>query len=64
MVLKTTETFNDSISGNISLNEAGDRIGETYDFWTVSKNPHTNGYFWRTDGFASSPPSLSSASKH
>ncbi|HET7644649.1 MAG TPA: ABC transporter substrate-binding protein [Nitrososphaeraceae archaeon] len=59
IVLKTTETFNDSITGKISLNEAGDRIGESYDFWTVSKNPHKSGYFWQTDRFASLSPSTS-----
>ncbi|MGE3859726.1 MAG: ABC transporter substrate-binding protein, partial [Nitrososphaeraceae archaeon] len=53
IVLKTTETFNDSISGKILLNDAGDRIGENYDFWTVAKNPHKNGYFWQTDRFPS-----------
>ena len=63
IVLKTTETFNDSISGKISLNEAGDRIGENYDFWTVSKNPHKSGYFWQTDRLAP-PLSPSSASNH
>ncbi len=62
IVLKTTETFNDSISGKILLNDAGDRIGENYDFWTVAKNPHKNGYFWQTDHFPSS--SVSSTSNH
>jgi hypothetical protein len=37
----------DELSGKIVLNQAGDRISESYDFWTISKNDH--GYEWKRE---------------
>lgn len=48
IVIETAESF-DGISGKIKLNEAGDRIGENYDFWTVSKDEHNGHYIWKIE---------------
>ena len=49
IVFETAESFDDGISGKIQLNEAGDRIGENYDFWSVSKDVQKSHYIWRTE---------------
>jgi branched-chain amino acid transport system substrate-binding protein len=49
VVLETVESFDDGISGKIQLNDAGDRIGENYDFWTVTKDNEKNHYVWKIE---------------
>ena len=49
IVSKTTESFDNGISGKIQLNDAGDRIGEDYDFWHISKDPLKSHYVWKTE---------------
>ncbi|HZB65406.1 MAG TPA: hypothetical protein VE307_08860, partial [Nitrososphaeraceae archaeon] len=49
IVIETAESFDDGISGKIQLNDAGDRIGENYDFWSVSKHPQKNQYAWKIE---------------
>jgi ABC-type branched-subunit amino acid transport system substrate-binding protein len=49
IVITTSESF-PGISGKIELNEAGDRIGENYDFWRVSKHPQKDYYVWKSEG--------------
>lgn len=49
IVFETVESFDDGISGKIQLNGAGDRIGENYDFWHVSKDAQKSHYVWRTE---------------
>ncbi|MGE5705337.1 MAG: hypothetical protein ACM3XP_01300, partial [Nitrososphaerales archaeon] len=47
IVIETAESF-DGSSGKIKLNEAGDRTGGNYDFWTVSKDEQKKGhYIWK-----------------
>jgi ABC-type branched-subunit amino acid transport system substrate-binding protein len=48
IVFETAESF-DGISGKIRLNEAGDRIGGNYDFWTVAKDNDTQSYEWEKE---------------
>ncbi len=49
IVFETAESFDKGISGKIQLNNAGDRIGENYDFWSVSKHPQKDYYVWKTE---------------
>ena len=49
IVFETVESFDDGISGKMQLNEAGDRIGENYDFWRVTKNIEKNHYIWKAE---------------
>ena len=51
IVITTSESFNDGISGKIKLNKAGDRIGGNYDFWIVSKDIDSNNdhYGWQIE---------------
>jgi ABC-type branched-subunit amino acid transport system substrate-binding protein len=49
IVFETAESFDNGISGKIQLNDAGDRIGESYDFWSVTKHPQKNQYGWKTE---------------
>jgi ABC-type branched-subunit amino acid transport system substrate-binding protein len=48
IVITTSESF-PGISGKIELNEAGDRIGENYNFWSVSKHPQKDYYVWKSE---------------
>ncbi|MGH9981311.1 MAG: ABC transporter substrate-binding protein [Nitrososphaeraceae archaeon] len=48
IVSETTESFDKGISGKIQLNDAGDRIGENYDFWHISKDIQKSHYVWKT----------------
>ena len=49
IVANTTESFDNGISGKIQLNDAGDRIGEDYDFWHISKDPLKSHYIWKSE---------------
>ena len=49
IVVKTAESFDKGISGKIQLNDAGDRIGEDYDFWRISKDVQQSHYAWKTE---------------
>jgi branched-chain amino acid transport system substrate-binding protein len=50
IVFETAESFDDGISGEVKLNEAGDRIGGNYDFWIISKDDHNNDHFgWKVE---------------
>jgi len=49
IVFKTAESFDKGISGKIQLNDAGDRIGEDYDFWRISKDVQQSHYAWKTE---------------
>ena len=49
IVVKTAESFDKGISGKIQLNDAGDRIGEDYDFWRISKDVQQTHYAWKTE---------------
>ena len=49
IVFKTAESFDKGISGKIQLNDAGDRIGEDYDFWHISKDVQQSHYAWKTE---------------
>jgi ABC-type branched-subunit amino acid transport system substrate-binding protein len=49
IVFETAESFDKGISGKIQLNDAGDRIGENYDFWSVSKNTEKSHYVWKIE---------------
>ncbi|HEX7141597.1 MAG TPA: ABC transporter substrate-binding protein [Nitrososphaeraceae archaeon] len=49
IVLTTAESFDNGISGKIQLNDSGDRIGENYDFWGVTKHPQKNQYVWKIE---------------
>ena len=50
IVIATSESFDNGISGKIKLNEAGDRIGGNYDFWIVSKDDHNNEHYgWKVE---------------
>jgi branched-chain amino acid transport system substrate-binding protein len=46
LVVETVESF-EGMSGHIKLNEAGDRIGGTYDFWTIGKDHDSQNYEWK-----------------
>jgi ABC-type branched-subunit amino acid transport system substrate-binding protein len=48
IVFETVESFDDGISGKIQLNDAGDRIGENYDFWSISKDVKKSHYVWKS----------------
>jgi branched-chain amino acid transport system substrate-binding protein len=48
IVFETVESFDDGISGKIQLNDAGDRIGENYDFWSISKDVQKSHYVWKS----------------
>jgi len=49
IVFKTAESFDNGLSGKIQLNDAGDRIGEDYDFWSISKDVQKSHYIWKTE---------------
>jgi branched-chain amino acid transport system substrate-binding protein len=49
IVFETAESFSKGMSGKIQLNKAGDRMGENYDFWGVSKHPQQGYYLWKTE---------------
>jgi ABC-type branched-subunit amino acid transport system substrate-binding protein len=49
IVIETAESFDNGISGKIQLNDAGDRIGENYDFWSVTKHSQNNQYTWKIE---------------
>jgi ABC-type branched-subunit amino acid transport system substrate-binding protein len=49
IVPETAESFDDGISGKITLNKAGDRIGGNYDFWIVAKDNDTQSYEWQKE---------------
>jgi branched-chain amino acid transport system substrate-binding protein len=51
IVIETAESFDDGISGKIQLNDAGDRIGENYDFWSISKDAQKSHFVWKTEMF-------------
>jgi hypothetical protein len=45
-----TASLHNGISGNIILNDAGDRINANYDIWSVTKSKlDTDQYIWRHD---------------
>jgi hypothetical protein len=47
---KCRKVTENGISGNIVLNDAGDRINANYDIWSVTKsNLDTDQYIWRHD---------------
>lgn len=46
IVFNTAESFDNGISGKIQLNDAGDRIGEDYDFWSIYKEGQKSHYVW------------------
>ena len=46
IVIETSESF-DGISGKIKLNEAGDRTGGNYNFWTVSEDEQKGHNIWK-----------------
>jgi ABC-type branched-subunit amino acid transport system substrate-binding protein len=48
LVVESVESFK-GMSGHIKLNNAGDRIGENYDFWTVGKDNDTQNYEWKKE---------------
>jgi len=49
-IIITTTILHDGISGNIVLNDAGDRINANYDIWSVTKsNLETDQYVWKHD---------------
>ena len=52
IVFETAESFNKGMSGKIQLNKAGDRMGENYDFWGVSKHPQKGYYLWKTENIS------------
>ena len=49
IVFTTAESFDNGISGKIQLNDSGDRIGENYDFWGVTKHPQKHQYVWKIE---------------
>ena len=49
LVVETAESFDEGMSGQIKLNEAGDRIGGNYDFWIVAKDKDTQSYEWEKE---------------
>jgi branched-chain amino acid transport system substrate-binding protein len=48
LVVETVESF-EGMSGHIKLNEAGDRVGGNYDFWTISKDNDSQNYEWKKE---------------
>jgi ABC-type branched-subunit amino acid transport system substrate-binding protein len=48
LVVETVNSFK-GMSGQIKFNKAGDRIGGTYDFWTVGKDNDTQNYKWEKE---------------
>ena len=49
-VIITTASLHYGISGNIVLNDAGDRINTDYDVWSVTKsNLDADQYIWKHD---------------
>lgn len=40
----------DGVSGKISLNKAGDRISDSYDFWRIVKDRNGDNYHWTKIG--------------
>jgi ABC-type branched-subunit amino acid transport system substrate-binding protein len=48
LVVETAESY-EGMSGLIKFNKAGDRIGGSYDFWTVGKDNETQSYEWKKD---------------
>lgn len=49
-IIITTARVDHGISGNIILNDAGDRINANYDMWSVTKsNLETDQYIWKDD---------------
>jgi ABC-type branched-subunit amino acid transport system substrate-binding protein len=48
LVVETVNSF-EVMSGQIKFNRAGDRIGGTYDFWTVGKDNDTQNYKWKKE---------------
>jgi ABC-type branched-subunit amino acid transport system substrate-binding protein len=49
-VIISTASLHNGISGNIVLNDAGDRINANYDIWSVTQsNLDTDQYIWRHD---------------
>ncbi|HEY6405158.1 MAG TPA: penicillin-binding protein activator [Nitrososphaeraceae archaeon] len=48
LLVETMESF-EGMSGHIKLNKAGDRIGGTYDFWTIGKDNDSQNYEWKKE---------------
>jgi ABC-type branched-subunit amino acid transport system substrate-binding protein len=48
LVVETAESF-EGMSGHIKLNKAGDRVGGTYDFWTIGKDNDSQNYEWKKE---------------
>jgi ABC-type branched-subunit amino acid transport system substrate-binding protein len=48
LVVETVESF-EGMSGYIKLNKAGDRVGGTYDFWTIGKDNDSQNYEWKKE---------------
>ena len=48
LVVETVESFQ-GMSGHIKLNKAGDRVGGTYDFWTIGKDNESQNYKWKKE---------------
>ena len=48
LVVETVESF-EGMSGHIKLNKAGDRVGGTYDFWTIGKDNDSQDYEWKKE---------------
>ena len=48
LVVETVESF-EGMSGHIKLNKAGDRVGGTYDFWTIGKDNDSQNYEWKKE---------------
>lgn len=48
ILAQVAESF-EGVTGKIDLNDAGDRISENYDFWTVTKKNNIQEYKWEKD---------------
>lgn len=48
LVVETVESF-EGMSGHMKLNKAGDRVGGTYDFWTIGKENDSQNYVWKKE---------------
>jgi ABC-type branched-subunit amino acid transport system substrate-binding protein len=48
LVVETVESF-EGMSGHIKLNKAGDRVGGSYDFWTIGKGNDSQNYEWKNE---------------
>lgn len=48
-IINATAANYDGISGNIILNDAGDRINANYDIWSVAKSQDDDNYAWKTE---------------